>query len=86
MDQHIRIYSASSITILGLATLLEQNGIAALVKDQIESGRLAGFGTQYNDVDLFVLEIDKLKALEIIRQFEAGSPLVDWRDYRFLAF
>lgn len=77
MDQHIRIYSASSITILGLATRLEQNGIATLVKDQIESGRLAGFGTQYNDVDLFVLEIDKLKALEIIRQFEAGSPLVD---------
>ena len=77
MDQHIRIYSASSITILGLATRLEQNGIATLVKDQIESGRLAGFGTQYNDVDLFVLEIDKLKALEIIRQFEAGSPLID---------
>ena len=77
MDQHIRIYSASSITILGLVSLLEQNGIAALVKDQVESGRLAGFGTQYNDVDLFVLETDKLKALEIIRQFEAGSSLLD---------
>ena len=86
MDQHIRIYCGSSITIIGLATRLEQNGIATLVKDQIESGRLAGFGTPYNDVDLFVLETDKLKAIEIIRQFEAGSSLLDWRDYRFLAF
>lgn len=70
MNQYICIYSGSAITILGLTTLFEQNGIATIVKDQTESGRLAGFGTQYNDVELYVLQSDELKALELIKQFE----------------
>jgi hypothetical protein len=72
-EEHISIYSGSAITILGLATLLEQHRIATIVKDHTESGRLAGFGTQYNDVELYVLKSDKLKALELIKQFESEA-------------
>jgi hypothetical protein len=66
MKQHIKIHTGTSITINRIASLLEEKGIASIIKDNHESGRLAGFGTSINDVELYVLETDVEKATNVL--------------------
>lgn len=70
--KHIKLYSGSSIIINRLKTLLEEQNIETLIKDNHESGRLAGFGTLDNDVELFVFEDDLSKAKEITTKFKSS--------------
>jgi len=69
MDKHIKILTSSSIIINRIAFLLDQKNIATLIKDNVESARLAGFGTTQNDVQLYVNNSDFESAQKIIEEF-----------------
>jgi len=69
MDKHIKILTSSSIIINRIAFLLDQKNIATLIKDNVESARLAGFGTTQNDVELYVNNSDFESAQKIIEEF-----------------
>ena len=45
MSNHIKLYSGTSILVNRLAYMLDEIGISSIIKDNQESGRLAGFGT-----------------------------------------
>ena len=68
MSDLVRLLTDSSIIINRIASLLEENGIAFLIKDNTESARLAGFGTTPNDVDIYVNPSDLEKAHEVIEK------------------
>jgi len=66
MSEHIKVASNSSIVIKRIVQMLDENNIQSLVKDNVESSRMAGFGTSYYDVDLYVEKADAERAMEII--------------------
>lgn len=66
MNKHIRILTSSAIIVQGAAQMLKEQGIIPLIKNINESGRLAGFGTLPDEVELHVLESETEAALEII--------------------
>ena len=68
MSSQIKILTGSSITINRVAQVLDENGIPTFIKDNVEAGRLAGFGTAPNSVDLFINEADLEKSREIIKE------------------
>jgi hypothetical protein len=70
MSEHFRVMTNSSIIIHRVASILEENGLSTLIKDNTESARLAGFGTPQNNVDLYVKESDLKRAKEIIDDFK----------------
>ncbi len=70
MKEHVKIFSGHSIFINRLRAILEEEKIASLIKDEVESGRLGGFGVPSNAVGLFVFAADAKKAVEIIEKFE----------------
>ena len=67
MNKHIRILTSSAIIVQGAAQMLKEQGIISLIKNINESGRLAGFGTLPDEVELHVLESETEAALEIIK-------------------
>ncbi len=71
MTEHIHVFTGTSILVNRLYGLLEAEGIGAVIKDETESGRLAGFGAPMNAVSLFILNSDIDKAKAIIESFEA---------------
>lgn len=54
MKNLIKLHTDSQININRIAALLEENRIPSMTKDQNAAGRLAGFGTIDNSVDLFI--------------------------------
>jgi hypothetical protein len=62
----IKIYSGNQIETLCIQDLLLQNNIESVLKDNIQSGILAGFGTSGMAVELYVNEDDVEKGIEII--------------------
>lgn len=69
-DKHIKIFSDTSVVVSGLRSLLEENNIGCIVKDQTESGRLAGFGTPINSVEIYILESDWKQAKPVLEKFK----------------
>ena len=67
MNKHVRILTSSAIIVQGAAQILKEHGIIALIKNINESGRLAGFGTLPDEVELHVLESEAKAALELIK-------------------
>ena len=66
----VRVYTGSSILINLLKDELENNGIAALIQDDFNSGIIAGFsGGIPTSVDLFIRQDDLEKAETIISEF-----------------
>lgn len=66
----VRIFTGSSIIVNLLKDELENNGIAALIQDDFNSGTIAGFsGGIPSSVDLFVQKADLGKAEPIIKEF-----------------
>ena len=65
----IKIFSGSEILALSLKEKIEAIGINVVAKDNIQSGRLAGFGTSDLAVELFIQEVDLGKANKIIEDF-----------------
>jgi len=70
MKDYIKILVSDAITIGRTADLLEEQKISVLIKDQTESGRLAGFGVPNNSVELYVIERDLSQAQELLDSLE----------------
>lgn len=69
MIEQIKIFTNSAIVVNRVIQLLDENEIQSLTKDNVESGRLAGFGTSYYDVELYVYKADVERAEKIIKSF-----------------
>ena len=67
------LISESQITIQRLGLLLEEHQIGFMIKDENEAGRLAGFGTVPNTVDLYVAEEDFIRAEALVRGYLSGN-------------
>ena len=67
MNKHVRILTSSAIIVQGAANFLKEQGIIPLIKNINESGRLAGFGTLPDEVELHVLESEAEEALDLIK-------------------
>ncbi|QTD37444.1 DUF2007 domain-containing protein [Polaribacter batillariae] len=65
-DEHIKIFTGSSILTNRLKQLLEEENISSIIKDHVNSGKLAGFAPLGNSVELFVLNCDIKKAQPIV--------------------
>ena len=76
MKEHIKIYTGATILANRLAFLLDKAKIATLLKDDRESGRLAGFGTTGDSSELFIYKSDLESAKKVINDFkeELNSP------------
>jgi len=70
MKEYHRFYTGSSITINRLADVLDRENIPSLIKVHKESGRLAGFGTTGDSVELYVLTTDQTRAEKVLEEFE----------------
>ncbi|MCH2034225.1 MAG: DUF2007 domain-containing protein [Tenacibaculum sp.] len=70
MSGYIKLFSGTSILVNRLAYILDEIGIASIVKDNQESGRLAGFGTLGQSVDLLINEGDYDKAKDSFENFQ----------------
>ncbi len=66
---YVKIFSESPIIINRLRSLLDQQHINSLVKNQIESARLAGFGILNDTIDLYIHKSDLQKAMRIVQDF-----------------
>lgn len=65
----IKIFSGSEILALGLKAKIEAAGVNVIIKNNIQSGTLAGFGTSDQAVELFIEEYDFGKANPVIEDF-----------------
>ena len=65
----IKIFSGSEILAQNLKTKIEEKGIDVIMKDNIQSARLAGFGDAGVAVELFIQEIDFGKVSPVIEDF-----------------
>lgn len=70
MKEHIKIFTGTSILSNRLGFLLDEKGIPSIIKDSQESGRLAGFGTTGDAVELHIYTSDLEKATPIIEAFK----------------
>lgn len=67
-DKIVLVYTGDEVTIERLKANLEMKGIVPTIKDGFNSGLSAGFvGGVPSAIDLFVLESDFEKAVEIIK-------------------
>lgn len=65
----MKIFSGSEILALGLQEKIEEIGVATVIKNNIQSARLAGFGNSDLAVEIFIQETDFAKANPIIEEF-----------------
>jgi hypothetical protein len=65
----IKIFSGSEILATTLKTNIEAIGVSVVVKDNIQSARLGGFGNADAAVELFIQETDYGKAHPVIEKF-----------------
>ena len=64
---HILVFSESAILVKGL----EDNHIGYIIKDPVNSGVLAGFGSLDKSVEVYILETDLKRATPIIEAYKA---------------
>jgi len=69
MNERVKILTDSAIVINRIVQLLDEEKIPSVVRDNVESARLAGFGTSSNDVELYVSKSDTNRAEMIIKSF-----------------
>ena len=65
----MKIFSGSEILAQALQAKIEAVGVNTIVKNNIQSAKLAGFGTADQAVEVFIQEIDFGKANPIIEEF-----------------
>ncbi|MFC4268415.1 MULTISPECIES: putative signal transducing protein [Polaribacter] len=68
--EYSKLFTDNSIIVKGLTKILDEESITYLVKDRVESSRLAGFGSPDNSVEVHVHSSDLDKALKIIKAYE----------------
>ena len=67
----IRVFTGSELTVNLLKEELERAGIGCYIQDDFKSGISVGFsGGVPNAVDLFIKEIDVMRAQLILREHE----------------
>ena len=66
----VKIFSGSEIIAMALDAKLQEQGITTLVKNNLQSARVAGFGNTDLAVEIFINESDKEKAEPIIDDFK----------------
>ena len=70
-SKHIKLFTGSLIEIQRLQLDLDDNEIPSMVKNNFQSGLRAGFyGGSPSQVELFIYEEDKEKALTILEAFK----------------
>lgn len=71
-DTHYtKIFSGNFIIVQMLRDRLESNGITPIIKDESESGRLAGFGASIQGFqELYVSNEEKVKASAILKEVD----------------
>ena len=65
----IKVFSGSEILALALQEKIEAIGVTTLLKNNIQSARLAGFGNSGQAVEIFIQETDFAKANPVIEEF-----------------
>ena len=65
----MKVFSGSEILALALKEKIEAAGVDTVMKDNIQSARLAGFGSSGSAVEIFIQETDFAKANPIIEEF-----------------
>lgn len=72
-SKHIKLYEGSNITLKALKFALDKANVASIIKNNSNSGRLAGFAVNDNDNDIFVFEEDAIIAKKVLEQFLAQN-------------
>ncbi|CAA0142458.1 DUF2007 domain-containing protein [Tenacibaculum maritimum] len=70
LQNHVRIFTGSAILVNRLKFLLDEINITSIINNGIEAGRLAGFGTLAESVDLYILKKDVALASSTIEKFQ----------------
>lgn len=65
----MKAFSGSEVLAIALQERLEAAGIETVKKDNIQSGRLVGFGQTDLAVEVFIQETDFAKANPVIEEF-----------------
>jgi hypothetical protein len=65
----MKVFSGSEILALALQEKIEEAGVDTVLKNNIQSATMAGFGTMGQAVELFIQETDFAKANPIIEEF-----------------
>jgi hypothetical protein len=65
----MKVFSGSEILALALQEKIEEKGVSTVLKNNIQSARLAGFGNTDLAVELFIQETDFAKANPVIEDF-----------------
>lgn len=68
MSELIKLLSGSAIEVNRIATELKERNIPAMVKDNLESAKVAGFGVPQNSVELYVNKTDAEKAANVVSE------------------
>lgn len=69
----IKVFSGSQVTIEYLKARLEEIGIGSVIKNDFQSGIIAGFGAVPSTVELFIDESNLSEANEIIIEFSENQ-------------
>ena len=64
----MKVFSGSEVLALALKEKIEAAGVDTVIKDNIQSARLAGFGSSGSAVELFIQETDFAKANPVIEE------------------
>ena len=65
----MKVFSGSEILALALKEKIEEIGVDVVMKDNIQSARLTGFGSMGAAVELFVQETEFAKVNPVIEEF-----------------
>ena len=65
----MKVFSGSEILALALQEKIEAAGVNTLIKNNIQSARLSGFGDLGQAVEVFIQETDFAKANPVIEEF-----------------
>lgn len=68
-SKHVKLHEDSNIILNALKYELENANISCLIKNNTDSGRLAGFAAGTNSNDLFVFEEELNEAESILESF-----------------
>jgi hypothetical protein len=65
----MKVFSGSEILALALQAKIEEIGVNTLIKNNIQSATLGGFGNLGQAVEVFIQETDFAKANPVIEEF-----------------
>lgn len=77
MEDSIKIFSGSQVEVLAIQRALELKDIGYIIRDDIQSGVTAGFGTLDKAIHLFVNKEDYQQALTAIGSTNSNEDSSD---------